>query len=171
MGKIIGLFLFLCGIGYLLYSWILEQKKQNKRILDMIVFVQKSLFVMEEERVQIVDYFQTYRGGGNILEDTLQEIARLLDQKIYPEGEMVWEAVFREKEQEWNLDEEIFDIILGLGKGFFGKKRSENVAFLRKGLLELEQQQKKKKERDAKERKVWIPVGMLGGMMFVIILI
>ena len=69
------------------------------------------------------------------------------------------------------MDEETFEIVLELGRGFFGRKRSENISFLQRGLMQLEERQKRKREKDAKERKVWIPVSMLGGIMLLIILV
>ena len=171
MGKITGMSLFLIGIAYLLYEWVLEQKRQSQRISELLVFLQKSIFVMEEEKIHIIEYLRNYICKEKLLEDTLAVIADRLEQKIYPEGEKVWEMVFAEKKQEWNLGEEEFAIVTGLGRGFFGKKRSENLSFLKRGLKDLEEQQRKKKEKDAKERKVWIPVSMLGGIMLMIILV
>lgn len=171
MGKMIGLLGILGGIAYVLYNWVLEQKKQHRRMAELVVFLQKTVFAMEEEKIRIIEYFGSYVSREKVLEDTLHEIAQRLEQKIYPNGEIVWENVFWEKREEWNLDEEIFEIVLGLGTGIFGKKRSENLCFLQRGLRELEKQQCRKKEKDAKERKVWIPVGMLGGIMLMIILV
>ena len=171
MGKIIGMFFVLGGIMFLLYNWVLEQKSGNRKIGELVVFLQRSLFAMEEGKMQIIEYLKNYSSREKLLEETLCEIAKRLEQKIYPNGEGVWEQVFWEKRQEWNLDEETFEIVLGLGKGFFGKKRGENVSFLQRGMMRLEERQAKKREKDAKERKVWIPVSMLGGIMLMIILV
>ena len=171
MGKIIGMFFVLGGIMFLLYNWVLEQKSGNRKIGELVVFLQRSLFAMEEGKMQIIEYLKNYSSREKILEETLYEIAGRLEQKIYPNGEVVWEQVFWEKRQEWNLDEETFEIVLGLGKGFFGRKRGENVSFLQRGMMRLEERQAKKREKDAKERKVWIPVSMLGGIMLMIILV
>ena len=171
MGKMIGIFCFLGGVAYLLYEWVLEQKNQSRRIAELVVFLQKSIFAMEDEKIRIIEYLRNYRCREKLLEETLAEVADCLEQKVYPNGETVWEMVFAQKKQGWNLDEETFAIVLGLGRGFFGKKRSENLSFLKRGMRELEQQQTKKKDKDAKERKVWIPVSMLGGIMLMIIMV
>lgn len=171
MGKLIGMFLVLSGIAGFLYSWILAQKTRHRRLEELIVFLQKSVFAMEEEKVRIIAYFENYRSRDVLLEELLQEIAQRLRQNQYPGGQLVWEEVFREKKEAWNCDEETFGMILAAGNGFFGKKRSENVCFLRRSLKQLEMQREKSKEKDTQERKVWIPVGMLGGIMLMIILI
>ena len=69
----------------------------------------------------------------------------------------------------WNLSQEVFSIIVQAGNGFFGRSREENISFLKKSLTELEIQQVNMKEKDAQERKVWVPVGMLGTMMLAIL--
>ena len=75
------------------------------------------------------------------------------------------------KEKVWDLDKEIMLMILKSGNGFFGRNREENISFLKKQLEELEKQQIKSREKDAKERKVWVPVGMLSGVMVAILFI
>lgn len=171
MEKIVGMFLVMSGIAGCIYSWISSQKTKHRRMEELIIFLQKSVFAMEEEKVRIIDYFGSYRSKDSVLEETLQEIAHRLRQNCYPDGQLVWEDVIWEKKEEWNYDEETFGMILAVGNGFFGKKRTENVCFLRKSLKQLELQRDKNKERDTQERKVWIPVGMLGGIMLMIILV
>lgn len=171
MEKVIGIAGLFGGIIWFLYEWVKQQKLHNRRLGELIVFLQKSIFAMEEENIRVIDYLEGYRSPDIKLEETLKEIARRLRQNIYPSGQSVWEAVFWEKKDAWNFSEEIFELILAMGNGFFGRTRSENLCFLRKSLVELESQQKKQKEKDAQERKVWIPVGMLSGIMLMIILI
>ncbi len=69
------------------------------------------------------------------------------------------------------MDKDTLGLFMGIGRGFFGKKRGENLCFLKRDLCDLERMLKEKKETDARERKVWIPVGMLGGIMLMIILV
>lgn len=171
MGKEIGMIGLFGGILFFLYNWVMEQKMVHRRLDELIIFLQKSVFAMEEEKVHIIDYFAGYRSRDTVLEETLQEIACRLKQNIYPNGQMVWEEVFMEKRNKWNCDEEIFSVILAVGNGFFGKKRNENLCFLKKSLQQLETLRDRQKEKDTQERKVWIPVGMLGGIMLMIILI
>lgn len=169
MGKIMGILFFFVGIIGYLYQWLQKQKIQQKRREDFIVFLQKSIFAMETENIKLIPYFLQYEGEEGIIHLTLTEIAHRLQQNMYAKGESVWEEVFKEKEENWNLDAETFGIIQSAGKGFFGRSRSENVSFLQKSLKELEMQHRKTKEKDVQERKVWIPVGMLSGVMVVIL--
>lgn len=169
MGKIIGIVFVLGGIAGVLFQWVQSQKEKQHRIEEFCVFLHKSIFMMESEKIKVIDYFAKSVTGDSRITETLHEIAKRLRMNIYPNPQLVWEDVL--KEQSWNLDEEIFSIILKSGNGFFGRNREENISFLKKQLEELEKQKRKNKEKDVKERKLWFPVGMLGGVMLVILLL
>lgn len=169
MGKIVGIVLVLGGIAGVLFQWIEEQKERQKRVEEFGVFIHKTIFMMESERIKIIDYFSNYKSQDLVLTNTLREIALRLKKNEYPNGVFVWEMVLKEKEKNWNLDSAIFEVVLKCGIGFFGRRREENVSFLKKQLVELERLQIRRKERDTKERKVWMPVSMLGGMMVVLL--
>ena len=173
MGKIVGMVFLIGGAAGLLYSWIGGLREKQRRLEEFILFLQKSIFAMETEKVRVIDYFAKYTSQNTqkeskqaeILERILQEIARRLGTNTYPNGQTVWEEVFKEEEQNLAFDQETFALVLQTGNGFFGRSRAENVGFLKKSLKELEKQQERIKEKDAQERKVWVPVGMLGAVM------
>lgn len=169
MGKIVGIVLVLGGIAGCLYQWIQLQRESQKRVEEFGLFLHKSIFAMESEKIRIIDYFRKYHSEDTLITDALVEIANRLEKNIYPNGLSVWEEVLKEEKQNWNLDKEIFELILKSGTGFFGRSREENICFLKKQLEELEIHQMRRKEKDAKERKVWVPVSMLSGIMLTIL--
>lgn len=169
MGKYIALGMMVYGVGSMLYQWLQGQRVRQTRLDAFLLFLQKSLYAMEREKMRLITYFQEYQSGDEVLRETLQEIGSRLGRNVYPHGELVWEEVFLEKKGRWNCDEETFLLLLNAGYGFFGGSRKENICFLQKSIQELEVRQKALKEKDAQERKVWLPVGMLGSLMFFII--
>lgn len=171
MGKLLGIALIMGGVSGCIYHWQNEQRNRRERIGAFILFLQKTRFTMETENQKIGHLLKNYPTKDTVLKETLSEIVNRLQFHIYPNGPTVWEEVFREKEQNWNVDEETFGLMIDAGNGFFGKSRGENICFLQKSIRALEEQEKKNREKDAKERKVWIPVGMLSGTMLVILLI
>lgn len=171
MGKIVGIVLVLGGIAGGLYQWMEIQRERQKRVEEFALFLHKSIFAMEAEKIKVIDYFAKYISQDSKITETLHEIAARLRQNIYPKGQLVWEEVLKEEERNWNLDKETFGLVLSTGNGFFGRSREENVSFLQKQLRELEKEQLRIKEKDAKERKVWIPVSMLSGIMLTIFFI
>lgn len=171
MGKLIGITLIIGGIAGYLHSWLSMQKERRERVKLFIVFLQRAVFLMEAENVKVGQLFRSHYDKESLLNETLSEIATRLEFNIYPKGESIWEEVFKEKEQNWDVDKDTFGLIINAGNGFFGKNKAENICFLQKSINELEEQEKKNREKDAKERKVWIPVGMLSGLMIVILFI
>lgn len=171
MGKLIGIAFFFCGILGGLKNWIGNQNEKQKRLDSFILFLQRSIFAIETENVKVIDYFAKSITQDSRMNDTLHEIAYRLSLHIYPDGSEVWKEVFQEKKEDWNLNEECFELILKAGIGFFGRNKTENVLFLQKSVMELENQKKKLKEKNIQERKVWVPVSVLGGMMLMILFV
>lgn len=171
MGKGLGAIFLLWGIGGYLYQWILRQRDRERRREEFVLFLQKSYFSIETEKVKILDYFSCYESECAILMETLKEIARRLEQNIYPEGYLVWKAVFLERKKEWDMKKETFEVMLSAGAGFFGRNRRENLCFLQKNIDKLMDLKEKEKCKEEQERKVWIPVGMLGGIMVILLFI
>lgn len=171
MGKIVGIVLLMGGIAGSLYEWMELQKERCKRLEEFMVFIHKFIFAMETEKVRVIDYFLNYNSKDKVLENTLHELVVRLKENIYPTGQGAWEEVLREEEKNWNLDKESMHVIRTCGNGFFGKSREENISFLKKQLEELEALQRKNRQEDAKERKVWIPVSFMGGFMVILLFI
>ena len=174
MLQMIGIIIFLVGVAGVLFDWVLMQKEKEKQLEVFLTFFRKSLAVMQNEKIRVVDYFIKYRENylysekESVLSEALEEISKRLITNTYPNGQMVWEEVFKEI-QNWKLDKEMIPIIVQAGNGFFGRSRTENTSFLEKCIRDFEIQQKKIEEENVKRRKVWIPVGMLGSIMLVII--
>ena len=165
MWKVLGCALFGGGVVRVIQIWILEQEKKQKMLDELIIFLRKSLAIMQKEKIHIIKYFQSQN------QEVYLEIARRLSTNTYANGLTVWEEVFMEKEQNLSFHKETFQLVLQAGNGFFGRSREENVQFLEKSIIELEECQRRMKEKDLQERKVWVPVGLLGALMIVIILV
>ena len=171
METIIGIGFLFCGIAGGLFEWVKRQKIKQKRLQEFQLFVKKTMFAMETEHIKLIPYFLQYQCKDEVLIDFLNEVALRLQDHRYPKGEIAWEEVFMEKKQNWDMDEETFLMMIHVGNGLFGKHRTENLKFLQKSVEDMEVQLRKNKERDSKDRTVWIPVGMLGGVMIAILLV
>lgn len=171
MGNAIGMILLFGGIAGSVYSWLESGRNREKRLDEALLFLQKCSFAMDNERVKIITYFKEYRSKDKVLNDSLQEVANRLSMCMYPSGIQVWRDVLFEKKEDWDFSEESFFILQKAGEGFFGAKREENISFLKKSICELEMQRTKEKEKNIQERKVWVPVSVLGGIMLMIIFV
>ena len=171
MWKIIGILFFGMGMIGELYEWIARNKNRQKRLEEMRIFLTKARYAMEEEKVRWIPFFFNYESQDEIVMQTLQEIAKRLEEHRYRYGEEAWKSVFLEKKREWDCKEGSFQVLMKMGSAFFGRSRQENGEFMERYIRQLEECRKKEKETFAEERKVWIPVSVLGGVMLVIMLI
>ena len=60
MGKIVGILLVLGGVAGCLHSWMIQQKERQMILEELIRFMQKSVFAMENEKIKIVECFAKY---------------------------------------------------------------------------------------------------------------
>ena len=165
------------GMAGVLYSWSFAQREKMIWLESFLRFLKKSRYAMQSERIKLVDYFKKYiaqdlsarTSAETSFTSMLEEMINRLSTNTYPNGQMVWEEVFKEKRQKLQFDNEVFQILVQAANGFFGGSREENICFLEKSIEQLEQQQRNMKEKNVQERKVWIPVGMLGVMMLIIL--
>ena len=171
MCKLVGCICVLGGVTGVLYDWIMTQKLIENRIEEFLQFIHKSIFVMETENIRIINLFMEYQTSDDLLEKSLHSIGNSLNEKRYPTGQEVWRAVFMDIRQELGFDEELFQCILHVANGFFGRSKQENISYLKRYFIEIERMQKQRKEKSKQERKVWIPIGVLGGVMTIILFI
>lgn len=171
MGNVVGISLLFGGITGFVYSWLESRREREKRLDEVLLFLQKCVFAMESEKIRIITYFKEYRSKDKVLNSSLYEVANRLSMCMYPTGIEVWRDVLWEKKREWDFTEESFQILQKAGEGFFGTKREENITFLKKSICELEMQRTKEKEKNVQERKVLVPVSVLGGIMLMIIFV
>ena len=169
--KLIGILLLGIGILGQVYEWITRQKTRQRKLREMEIFFQKAIYAMEEEKVRWIVFFENYESKEPLIMETLQEIALRLRENRYAKGEDAWEAVFIEKKKQWDCSEASFHLLIQAGHAFFGKSRKENSCFLQSYLKQLKESQIQEKQKFQEEKKVWIPVSMLGGCMVVIILL
>lgn len=169
--KVIGiLILGIGGVGEI-YEWIARNKSRQKRLEELIIFLKKSRYAMEEEKVRWIPFFQTYESEDELVNETLRQVGDYLEQHRYPYGEEAWKSVFLERKNEWNCKESCFQVFMQMGGAFFGRSKQENGAFMERSIRQLEECKQKEIERFAEEKKVWIPVSMLGGVLLVILLL
>lgn len=171
MWKILGIFLFGMGTMGEIYEWIARTKSRQKRLDEMLLFLKKAKYAMEEEKVRWIPFFYQYESNDAIVTETLHEIASRLEEHRYPYGEDAWKAIFLEKKKEWNCKEASFQVLIQVGRAFFGRSRQENGEFMDSYIKQLEICKGEEKQKFAEEKKVWIPVSVLGGVMLVILLI
>lgn len=171
MLKIFGILVILAGAGKGLYGWRLGRLQRQKRLEEYAFFLQRAAFVLEKEQTPLVEFFCGYSGSDRLLCQCLRELASALEENTYAQGQLAWQAVFGSHQAEWNLTGEEWTCILQSGRAFFGRSRKELGKLLDAYRQRVEQYHLQEKQEFADRQKVFVPVGMLGSVMLILLLL
>lgn len=167
--KVIGSAVFLIGVAGTLLSWNIREQAAIKRIQIWIDFLNATEYAMEIDHVNMTLYMENAKVNEPVLLQTIRETGVLLRKQLVPFGEEAWDKVCEKYRKEWDVSEEIWSLVLSCKYVFFGKNLTENLEKskeIRKRLTGLLEEEKR---RFKEQKKVYIPVGMLGSCMFLLI--
>ena len=169
--KIIGILILGTGILGLIHDWLYRHQIRRKRMEELMSFFRKAIYAMEETKTPWILFFDAYEGNDICVTESVHEVSKKLKENRYPKGELAWQDAMEEREKEWDFSKEAFELLLASGNAFFGKSQKENLELMRMYMKLFEECEKRETQSFGEKKKVWIPVGALGGIMLVIILI
>lgn len=159
------------GIAGYIHDWIYRHNIRRKRLEEILSFFRKAVYAMEETHTPWIRFFEEYESRDECVVESTHEVARRLKENRYPRGELAWRDVMTEKREIWDLSKEAFELLYNSGNAFFGKSQKENLELLGLYIKLLSDCKEKEVKEFVEKKKVWIPVGCLGGLMVIIILI
>ncbi len=169
--KLVAIAIITIGIAGFIHDWLLRHQARRKRMEELISFFRKAVYAMEETKVHWILFFEGYEGNDACINQSIHEVAKRLKENRYPKGELAWQEVMEEKKTDWDFSKEAHELLKSSGNAFFGKSQKENLECMRLYMKLLDLQREKECKEFAEKKKVWIPVGALGGIMLVIILV
>lgn len=169
MLKFLGVVFLGIGIASGLREWVLNEKQKMIRKEEMYFFLQKIIYLMKEGQCFLSIFFKEYQSRDQQFQTCIFKVGKNLEKNVYPKGELAWQEAFNDNKKNLALSQEIFEIIMNSGEGIFGKCKEENIKFLEYKMEELKACNQKEKEKFLEQKKVWLPVATLGGVMLMII--
>lgn len=169
--KMVGIVILVIGIVGYIYDWISRHITRSKRLEEILIFFRKAVYAMEETHIPWIRFFEEYHGEFLEITDSIHEVAYRLKEHRYPKGEPAWQDVMTENRESLDLSKEAFELLYHSGDAFFGKSQRENLEQLNMYIKLLYECKEREDKEFAEKKKVWIPVGTLGGVMIIIILI
>ncbi len=169
MVKLVGSAVLLIGAAGTLLSWYCREQARIRRIQIWIDFLHATEYAMEIEHVNMTVYMEQAKVNEPVLLQTIRETGALLGKHLVPFGEEAWDNVCKRYREEWDVSEEVWSLVLSCKDVFFGRNLAENIEKskgIRKRLTGLLEEEKR---RFAEQKKVYVPVGMLGSCMFLLI--
>lgn len=171
MGRIIGMVCILMGCAGALLNWYERKKRQQAFMGECIRLFSRWQYALLKEHMRLYDFIESYDGRWKEMDDLMQELERRLQQNCYPSGIVAWQQLLQEKRHILPLGEESFHIFSDAGDAFFGNSREEVLRCTEACRLRMEEALAAEKKETVRRWKVYMPVGMLGGVMLIILLI
>jgi stage III sporulation protein AB len=171
MLKLLGACAVMSGAAGMLGFWNGKQKNRIRRMKAFLSFLSRTYYAMGTEHAQMIAYLREYDGKDALLGDMLQELAGILADHASPSGEQAWEKVCTGRKKEWDVSEAAWEVLTACGKALFGKNLAENLKHLQALERKMEEQIAQEERIFAEKRKILTPVGLLGGVMLIVILL
>ena len=171
MGKLIGMVFILAGCGGILVSWCKKQRMRQAVIRELIRLLSRWEYSMEREKVRLFDFLEQYRAGEPLVREFLSEVLEKLRTRDCPSGAKVWGMSLSIMRGMIDFGEDVWDAVLSADGAFFGNSRQESLQCARVCRRRLEECLKQETLEFARRRKVYMPVGMLGGVLLIILFI
>jgi stage III sporulation protein AB len=171
MLKLLGACAVMTGAAGMLGFWIRQQKSRLHRMKAFLSFLSKTYYAMGTEHAQMIAYLREYNGTDALLGDMLKELVGILADHASPSGEQAWENVCAGRKKDWDVNEAAWEILTACGKALFGKNLAENLKRLQTLERKMEEQIAQEERIFAEKRKILTPVGLLGGVMLIVILL
>lgn len=171
MGRIVGGVLILCGCAGLLACWMGRETSTQKLEADWIRLLLQWEHVLEQEHLRLYDFFCACQG----LPETkafLKEVCARMDAHDEPDGKVLWrQAFFHTYKGFFTGIGEADEILLSAADAFYGDSREENLHCAKVCRKRLEACLAETRREYAKKRRVYMPAGMLSGVIMIILLV
>lgn len=171
MGRLLGIIMILAGCAGCLLWWMENEKKRQAIMEECIRLFARWKYSLEREHIRLYDFLEQYEPRQTELGEILLEVKKMLRENCYPSGQMVWDKVLKEKSRILSLQGEAYVVLREAGDAFFGSSSAESLRCICVCMERMEKCLADVRSEFAKKRRVYMPVGMLGGVILVILLI
>lgn len=171
MDKLIGTMFILVGCAGMLMSWYERQKKRQRTMAAFIRLLSSWEYSLEREKTRLPEFLVQYTKREPQIADFLEELQGALEEKNCPTGAALWRKVLHAKRRSLDLDDALLEILLPASGAFFGNNRRESIQCAGACRMRLEDALSGARAELARKQRVYMPVGMLFGVLLIILLI
>jgi hypothetical protein len=170
MIKIMGALLITAGSAGVISCWLETEKKRQILAGEWI-----KLFVRWEYalkcRKRVYDFFENYDTDLIQIKTFIAEVCRRLRSNTYPSGNAAWLEVLNEQKRELIPNAEGYEIIAHSADAFFCGSSEESLNNIRACRERMERCLKEMRCELVGKKRIYIPAGMLGSAVLIILLI
>ena len=169
--KIVGMGMIGIGIIGWLRAWVHNYRSQIKCLESVIALLRHAIHTMESNPRPWQEFFASYEGQDKNLNEFVKKLWEYLSEFRFATGEESWREAMKVTRIGDFLPEEGCTLLSEMSKGFFGISKEENQEVLTYYKRRVEECLKEEKRKFSQQRKIVLPMGALGGVMLVILLL
>ncbi len=171
MLKLFGAIVVMSATFGMLFAWQKKERERITRLKELSAFLERTYYAMQTEQVQMIVQVKRYRSKDETLQNTLFGLAEMLTEHTYATGEQAWNAACEMEKKNWGFGQDAWELLLSCGTALFGMNLTENLNALSGRNRLLEKLIEEESCEFAEKRKVFTPIGLLGGVMLIVILL
>lgn len=171
MGKLSGTALVLLGCAGLVASWAAAQKRRQAAAEELIRLLAAWAYSLERERVRLPEFLAGFVSRQEAVALFLGDLAEALAVRRERSGALLWRRVLEENRPRLDLGAEMWELFLSADGAFFGTSSRESLRCAEVCRRRMEECLERERAEHARRRKLYTPLGMLGGVLIILLLI
>lgn len=171
MGKLTGMLCILLGCAGLLVSWYDRQRRRQRLQGAFVQLLTSWEYCLSRERLRLSDFLAQYAAQEPQMEAFLSALSDAVAGRLCPTGQELWRQVLLGQQRSMELDGVMLELLIPAGGAFFGRNSRECIQCARACRSRLEEELSRERTEFARKQKVYLPVGMLGGVLLVLFLL
>lgn len=171
MGKLTGSGLILAGCAALLMNWIENVRQRELCMKELVRMFCSWNYALETQRIRITDFLQQYPFEREELQKAMEEVRCILLTNTCPSGADIWREVLEKHKKSIGLPISAYEVLIQSEDGFFGTNSREASCCMTRCEAQMQQCIELERAKYREKRRVYLPVGMLTGVMLIILLI
>lgn len=171
MGRLFGSVLILAGCAGVLLGWREGERKRQAMMEECIRLFSQWSYSVKREHIRLLDFWRQYTPQQPQMGEFLEEVTQMLLRNCYPTGQEVWREVIYNRRKTLMLRGEALVVLQEAGDAFFGNNSMESLRCMEVCRERMEQCLAASREEFLKKQRVYMPSGMLGGMILIILLV
>jgi stage III sporulation protein AB len=163
--------LILAGCLGTLLAWRQSERRKQAMMEECIRLFSRWCYGVKKEKIRLYDFWETYETNQPPMGELLQTVCEQLQQNCYASGQQVWRKTLSEQRKQLLLTGEAYTVFCDAGDGFFAYSSKESLRCMEACQERMEQTLLQEREEFFKKQRIYMPAGMMGGMILIILLV
>lgn len=171
MGRLLGTIFILCGSAGCLFSWWENERKKQKFMEECVRLFALWSYAVEKEHMRLYDFLENYETKWDEMKELLLDLKQMLSENRYASGNEAWQEVLFLHKKQLPLKGESYRILEMAADTFFGNSSMESLRCAGICRKRMEEELSAYRKEYVAKQKVYMPLGMMGGLVLVIFLL